>query len=77
MDEIYQNKIIEPTVSISRNLWAYVDAGFIDKMTYWVGDFIRRANDGVRSLQNGNIQQYAMYILVGIVGGLLVVLMGS
>ena len=77
VDEIYQNKIIEPTVSISRNLWAYVDAGFIDKMTYWVGDFIRRANDGVRSLQNGNIQQYAMYILVGIVGGLLVVLMGS
>lgn len=77
VDEFYQAKIIEPTVAISKNMWAYVDAGFIDKITYWVGDLVRKANEGVRNFQNGNIQQYATYILVGIVGGLLIILMGS
>jgi NADH-quinone oxidoreductase subunit L len=76
VDECYQSKIIDPTVEISRNLWAYVDAGFIDKFTYGAAGLFKRAYEGVKSAQNGNIQQYGMYILVGIVAVLLII-MGS
>ena len=67
VDEIYGATLIRPIVDLSRGLWAYVDVNFIDKMTYWLTDFVKSAGDGSRSLQTGNLQQYALYITLGIV----------
>jgi NADH-quinone oxidoreductase subunit L len=44
-----------------------VDVNFIDKATYWISDLVKGAGQVVRGLQNGNIQQYALYIGLGIV----------
>jgi NADH-quinone oxidoreductase subunit L len=66
VDEFVFNMIINPIVEGSRGLWAYVDVNFIDKCTYWVGDFVKSTGDGSRSLQNGNLQMYALYMLLGL-----------
>jgi NADH-quinone oxidoreductase subunit L len=68
VDEFYFGRIINPIVEGSRALWAYVDVNFIDKATYMVGDFVKGLGGTARVLQNGNIQQYALYIALGIAG---------
>ena len=75
VDEVYFGKIIDPLVELSRNIWLYVDVNFIDKTTYFVSDLVKGAGSSVRSLQTGNIQQYAMYIVLGIIMTLSYVLM--
>lgn len=75
VDELYFGVIINPLVSFSRNLWYYVDVNFIDKITHLVADFVRGGGNFVRSLQNGNVQQYAMYMGVGLAIVLSIVLM--
>jgi NADH-quinone oxidoreductase subunit L len=66
IDEIYFGKIINPIIEASRALWAYVDVNFIDKATYAVADFVRGVGSAVRTLQSGNLQQYALYIVIGV-----------
>ncbi len=66
VDEFYFARIISPLVEASRNLWAYVDVGFIDKTTYVLSDMVRGVGSTVRTLQNGNMQQYALYIAMGV-----------
>ena len=70
VDEAYFAAIINPIVDLSKNLWAYVDVGFIDKITYFITDFMRDASNGIRNLQNGNVQRYALYIVLGIILGI-------
>jgi NADH-quinone oxidoreductase subunit L len=67
VDEFYFATIINPLVKLSKDLWYYVDVNVIDKATYVVGDVVKGAGALVRGLQNGNIQQYAMYIAIGVV----------
>jgi NADH-quinone oxidoreductase subunit L len=66
VDEIYFAKIINPLVEASRALWAYVDVNFIDKATYVVADVVRGAGSAARTFQSGNLQQYALYIAIGV-----------
>ncbi|MNJ91094.1 NADH-quinone oxidoreductase subunit L [compost metagenome] len=75
VDEAYFGFIINPLVNLSKNIWYYVDVNFIDKMTYLAGDLMKGMGNLVRSLQTGNMQQYAMYIGVGVVVALSFVLM--
>lgn len=75
VDEAYFGFIINPLVNLSRNIWYYVDVNFIDKMTYLAGDLAKGMGSLVRSLQTGNMQQYAMYIGIGVVVALSFVLM--
>ena len=75
VDELYFGSIINPLVRLSKNVWYYVDVHFIDKATYLAGDLVKGGGSLVRSLQTGNLQQYAMYIGVGIVVALSVILM--
>jgi NADH-quinone oxidoreductase subunit L len=75
VDEIYFGGIIDPIVKQSQNLWMYIDVNFIDKITYKVSDMTRAAGSLVRSFQTGNMQQYAMYITIGVVVVLTFVLM--
>ncbi|MEQ1722474.1 MAG: NADH-quinone oxidoreductase subunit L [Pseudobdellovibrio sp.] len=76
VDEAYFGGIINPLVSASRNLWQYVDVNVIDKATYKLTDLVRGGGSFVRSLQNGNMQQYAMYVVLGVVIALSYMLVG-
>lgn len=75
VDELYFGAIINPLVKFSRALWYYVDVNVIDKCTYLLSDLVRGGGALVRSVQTGNIQQYAMYIGMGVVVALSIILM--
>lgn len=76
VDELYFGGIINPLINASRNIWYYVDVNVIDKVTYKVTELAQSAGFVVRIFQNGNMQQYAMYIVVGIVIALSYMLVG-
>jgi NADH-quinone oxidoreductase subunit L len=75
VDEFYFGFIINPIVHLSKNIWYYVDVNFIDKTTYMISDLVRGAGLFAKGLQNGNIQQYAMYLSIGVVAALTFILM--
>lgn len=66
VDEFYFERIINPLVNGSKALWAFVDVNFIDRATFVVGDFVRGMGSTARTLQTGNMQQYALYISIAI-----------
>jgi NADH-quinone oxidoreductase subunit L len=74
VDELYFGKIINPLVEASRGLWAYVDVNFIDRTTYLVSDVVKGLGSMARSLQNGNLQQYALYIAMGVAATIFLIL---
>jgi len=76
VDEAIFAGIINPLVQVSRNLWYYVDVNVVDKATYKITDLVRGGGFVARSLQNGNMQQYAMYVVLGIVVALSYMLVG-
>jgi NADH-quinone oxidoreductase subunit L len=67
VDEFYFSRIIKPLIEASQALWAYVDVNFIDRTTYFVGDVVKGAGSTMRTLQTGNLQQYALYIALGMI----------
>lgn len=75
VDELYFSTLINPLVQFSKNLWMYVDVNFIDKATHLISDFTRGGGQFVRTMQNGNMQQYAMYVGIGLIMILSIVLM--
>lgn len=75
VDELYFSSVINPLVKISKNIWLYIDVNLIDKTTYVLTDLVRGGGSLIRGLQNGNIQQYAMYIGIGLVVTLTIILM--
>ena len=76
VDEFYFGKIINPLIDVSKGLWNYIDVNFIDKTTYWLSDLVRSAGGGLRAIQSGNTQQYALYLTLGIVGAILILFAG-
>lgn len=74
VDEFYFARIINPVVNSGRGLWAYVDVNFIDRATYFVSDLVRGMGAAARTFQTGNMQQYAMYIAVGVAGSIFLIL---
>ena len=77
VDEIYFGGIINPLIRLSERLWFWVDVRIIDKVTYLLGDVMRGAGSIVRALQNGNIQQYAMYFSIGVIVALGILMAGG
>lgn len=77
VDEFYFGSIINPLIDFSKGLWLYIDVNFIDKLTYLASDLVRGSGQFIRSLQNGNLQQYALYISLGVVITITYILMGS
>ncbi|MFK8137420.1 MAG: NADH-quinone oxidoreductase subunit L [Bdellovibrionales bacterium] len=76
VDELYQRYIIQPSIDIGKGFWAYIDVSFIDKITYWLSDFIKESAGGLRMLQSGNLQQYAFYIVLGIISTISYLILG-
>ncbi|MFZ3230130.1 MAG: NADH-quinone oxidoreductase subunit L [Pseudobdellovibrio sp.] len=75
VDEAYFSGIINPLINLSKNLWYYIDVNFIDKATFKITEVTVGGGSFIKALQNGNMQQYAMYIAVGVVVVLSFVLM--
>lgn len=75
VDELYFGMIINPLVRASKNTWYFVDVNFIDKITYWLSDLMTGGGQLMRSAQTGNMQQYAMYIGLGLVATLAFIVM--
>jgi len=66
VDEIYGWAIVRPLVQLSRGLWAYLDVRIVDRTTYLVSDIVKGTGAGLRLMINGNVQQYALYIVFGV-----------
>ena len=75
VDELYEATIIRPLVWLCENLWLRVDVSFIDRCTHWCADLVKGAGSMARTIQNGNLQQYAMYMALGLVVFLSFILM--
>ena len=75
VDEIYFGRIINPVVGVSQGLWFYIDVKLIDRATHVLSDFIKRCGGSLSAMQNGNLQQYAMYIVFGLVAMMTIMLM--
>jgi NADH-quinone oxidoreductase subunit L len=67
VDETYFRYLINPLIRGSQSLWSNVDVKFIDKMTYSLSDIVKNAGGGLKLVQSGNLQTYALYILIGLV----------
>ncbi len=67
VDEAYFKIIVDPIVMMSRGLWAYLDVRVVDRTTYLLTDVVRGTGANLRLMVNGNVQQYAVYIVFGII----------
>ena len=76
VDEFYSTRVINPVVHMSKGLWFYIDINFIDKATYLLTDFVRNCGSGLKAIQNGNLQRYAMFLIIGLAVVLSFALMG-
>ena len=67
IDELYDWLLIRPYVRLSDWFWRVVDTEIIDGAVNGVGDFVRAAASRTRRLQTGNVQAYALAMLIGAV----------
>jgi NADH-quinone oxidoreductase subunit L len=67
VDEVYNDKIVEPIRRGSITLWQKFDAAVIDGAVNGVGRQIERAAGLLRQAQTGSVQVYAMVITLGLV----------
>ncbi len=67
VDEFYFAKIINPLINISRGLWEYVDVNFIDRTTYKATDYVNSVSEGFRKIHNGKMQEYGLYLFIGMI----------
>jgi NADH-quinone oxidoreductase subunit L len=67
VDEIYDALFIRPYVLTSRFFWKVVDATVIDGIVNGVGRVFELAGLGWTRLQTGNVQHYALAMVVGAV----------
>ena len=65
IDEIYQAAILGPYMTFSRFCWRVLDAGGIDGMVNGVASLTGAVAERVRRVQSGNVQSYALVMLVG------------
>jgi NADH-quinone oxidoreductase subunit L len=65
VDELYDAVIVRPLVALSGWLWRGVDSGVIDGAVNGVGRGVVESGQKARRLQSGNVQHYALSLLVG------------
>jgi len=65
VDELYDAIVVRPYVELSRVFWQVVDTQLIDGAVNGIGDLMRWLSGRVRRLQTGNVQAYALAMLVG------------
>jgi len=60
--------IIRPYVRLSDYFWKVVDTELIDGAVNGVGELVRAFGGRMRRLQTGNVQGYALAMLLGALG---------
>jgi NADH-quinone oxidoreductase subunit L len=76
VDELYDVLFVRPFNWFARVLWKVVDVLVIDGILNAAAFLIELAGDALRFLQTGNVRNYALTFLLGIVALLLFVLAG-
>ncbi len=66
VDEAYQALVVRPLKSFSGLLWRWIDEKLVDRIANGAGDVFLQVGGLIRLVQNGLIQQYAAFILVGV-----------
>ena len=65
VDELYDFLFVRPTVALSTLIWRYFDVGVVDALVNGTAEAVG-ANSGLwRRLQSGNVQHYAVSMLLG------------
>ena len=77
VDELYDLVVVRPFVWLSRVLWKVVDVLVIDGILNAGAFLVELVGDSLRFLQTGNVRNYALTFLLGIVALLLFVMGGS
>jgi NADH-quinone oxidoreductase subunit L len=67
IDETYDHAIVAKVVNGARWLWRAVDVGFIDAVANGVATAARALGDSWRRAASGNVQHYALVLLLGVV----------
>ena len=67
-DELYDALFVRPSFAIGRLFWQEIDKGVIDGVVNGVAHFFRNSGGGLRRLQSGQIQNYAMAMAIGAFG---------
>jgi NADH-quinone oxidoreductase subunit L len=76
IDELYDLVFVRPFVWLARVLWKVVDVLVIDGILNAGAFIVELVGDSLRFLQTGNVRNYALTFLLGIVALLLIVLAG-
>jgi len=67
VDELYDRTIVKPTVDLANGLWKKVDVAVIDAMVNGVAAATVRWAQGMRVVQSGQVQHYALAMALGAV----------
>ena len=76
VDELYDVLFVRPFSWLARVLWKVVDVLVIDGFLNAGAFVVELVGDALRLLQSGNVRNYALTFLLGIVALLLIVLAG-
>lgn len=76
IDELYGVLFVRPFTWLARVLWKVVDVLIIDGVLNAGAFLVELVGDVLRFLQTGNVRNYALTFLIGIVALLLIVLAG-
>lgn len=76
IDELYDFLFVRPFVWLARMLWKVVDVLVIDGVLNAGAFLVELVGDALRFVQTGNVRNYALTFLLGIVALLLIVLAG-
>jgi NADH-quinone oxidoreductase subunit L len=68
VDEGYNASIVRPVISFSRALWKHFDDLIIDGGVNGLAWVVTRVSRGVRIIQTGYVQSYALLVLIGTLG---------
>jgi NADH-quinone oxidoreductase subunit L len=67
VDEIYSACIVTPISIISTFFWKFLDEGLIDgALVNGSAGLVKRVSGGLKRLQTGSVQHYALSILIGL-----------
>lgn len=67
VDEIYDTIIVRPFVKIAQLAWSFFDTVIVDGIVNGIAKLIVLAGNGLRRLQSGFVQDYALAIVLGVV----------
>jgi NADH-quinone oxidoreductase subunit L len=65
VDELYDTVFVRPTVQLAHFLWRQFDVAVVDGAVNGAGEAVGETGRWLRRWQTGNVQHYALSLLVG------------